>query len=149
MKSLSFRLPDDLAKRVADHTRTWSTRRDSDTYRQVIDEWARLQEHPGVRFVDGPAGRRAALVGGPDIWEIIEVARELSFDAAEIIESYPWLSEEKLAIARRYCDAYPNEIEGLIEDNRRVAAQLEHELDLVVRERSAGDAKRGGRPDDS
>ena len=30
-----------------------------------------LDRHPGIVFRDGPAGRRAAVVGGPDVWEII------------------------------------------------------------------------------
>lgn len=148
MKSLSFRIPDELARRVAYHARSWSTPRDSDTYRQIIEEWTRLQDHPGVRFVDGPAGRRAALVGGPDIWEIVDVARDLSFDPSRIADAYPWLTEEKLAVARRYFEAYPDEIEALIDDNRRVAAELEHELDLVVRERGS-DGRAGERRDDS
>jgi len=135
MKSLSFRIPDDLAKQVAERARPWSAARDSDVYRQVIDEWVRLQDHPGIRFVDGPAGRRAALVGGPDVWEIVDVARELSFDAGKVTGAYPWLSEDALAIALRYFEAYPDEIEALIEDNLRVARELDHELDLVVRER--------------
>jgi len=137
MKNLSFRISEELATQVADCTGTWPARSDSDTYRQVIEEWVRLQDHPGIRFVDGPAGRRAALVGGPDVWEIIDMARELGFDEAAILDAYPWLSPATQRIARRYFDAYPEEIEAIIEDNLRVAEQLEHELDLVVRERAA------------
>lgn len=149
MKSLSFRVPDDLAGRVADRTRSWPTKKDSDTYRRVIEEWVRLQDHPGVRFVDGPAGRRAALVGGPDIWEIIDVARDYGFDHAQVLDAYPWLSADRLAIAKRYFDAFPDEIEALIEDNLRVADQLEHELDLVVRERGEDRPSVERRRDDS
>ncbi|MGD8329783.1 MAG: hypothetical protein PVJ49_10115 [Acidobacteriota bacterium] len=144
MKSLSFRISEQLARQVAERAGRWPARSDSDTYRQVIEEWVRLQDHPGIRFVDGPAGRRAALVGGPDIWEIIDMARELGFDEAVILDAYPWLTADNLRIARRYFDAYPDEIEALIEDNLQVAEQLEHELDLVVRER-AGDGSSGDR----
>jgi hypothetical protein len=36
-----------------------------------------MDEHPLVRFTDGPSGRRARLVGtGKDIWEIIAVIRD-------------------------------------------------------------------------
>ncbi len=31
-----------------------------------------MEEHPGIAFRDGPVGRRAALAGGPDVWEVIE-----------------------------------------------------------------------------
>lgn len=27
-----------------------------------------MDEHPGIVFRSGPAGRRAGLAGGPDIW---------------------------------------------------------------------------------
>jgi hypothetical protein len=33
-------------------------------------------EHPLVRFADGPAGRRARLIGGPDVWEVVAVAHD-------------------------------------------------------------------------
>jgi hypothetical protein len=38
---------------------------------EMIDEGLRLRKHPLVTFRDGPSGRRAALVGGPDIWELV------------------------------------------------------------------------------
>ncbi len=36
-----------------------------------------MADHPRVVFRDGPAGRRAALVAGPDIWELVVVLREI------------------------------------------------------------------------
>jgi hypothetical protein len=33
--------------------------------------------HPGIIFKDGPSGRRASLIGGADVWEIIKYLREL------------------------------------------------------------------------
>jgi hypothetical protein len=29
----------------------------------------------GIVFRDGPAGRRAVVIGGPDVWEVIAAAR--------------------------------------------------------------------------
>src|SRR3569623_1938845 len=40
-----------------------------------VDEGLRVQEHPGVVVRDGPSGRRAALVAGPDVWEGISAVR--------------------------------------------------------------------------
>ncbi len=149
MKSLSFRIADDLAQRVGERARPWRASSDSERYRQVIEEWVRLQDHPGIRFVDGPAGRRAALVGGPDVWEIIDTARAHEFDAGAILEAHPWLSAELLETARRYFDGFPDEIDALIEDNRYVAEELARELDLVVRERSSSEPPPRGRRSDS
>jgi hypothetical protein len=45
---------------------------------------SRMDEHPLIRFADGPAGRRARLVGtGKDVWEIIAVVRDNDGRAAE------------------------------------------------------------------
>lgn len=36
-----------------------------------------MADHPGVTFRDGPGGRRAALVVGPDVWELVMFLREI------------------------------------------------------------------------
>ena len=39
----------------------------------AVDEWLRLQSHPGIRFVTPVSGiRRAALVDGPEVWSVAE-----------------------------------------------------------------------------
>ena len=44
---------------------------------RYVDEGLRREEHPLVRFAEGPSGRRAALVGsGLDVWEVIAAVRE-------------------------------------------------------------------------
>ena len=132
-RTISFRIAAELGDRVARHTARWGLATDSDVYRQVIEEWARLQEHPGIRFVDGPAGRRAALVGGPDVWEAIAIAKAFEFDRDRITESYTWLAGERLAAAVRYYEAFRDEIEAALERNDRAAADLEREIQLLGR----------------
>jgi len=51
-----------------------------------------MKEHPGVVFREGPSGRRAVLIGGPDVWEVVRVVK--SARAAE-----PGLEAE--AVVRR------------------------------------------------
>lgn len=130
-RTLSLRIPDELASRVAERAERWVAANDSEVYRRVIEEWVRLQEHTGIRFVDGPAGRRAALVGGPDVWEAIAIARAFEFDEERLAAAYPWLTPEALEAARRYHAAYPDEIDGWIEENERTAAELERELEAL------------------
>jgi hypothetical protein len=48
---------------------------------RLVDEAMRMAEHPGVIFRTGPTGRRAALAGGPDVWEVIRAVK--SAHAAE------------------------------------------------------------------
>jgi len=50
---------------------------------RFVDEGLRREDHPLVRFVDGPSGRRAALVGsGLDVWEVIATVRDNDNDLA-------------------------------------------------------------------
>ena len=130
-RTLSLRIPGELAGRVAERAERWAAANDSEVYRRVIEEWVRLQEHPGIRFVDGPAGRRAALVGGADVWEVIALAQAYEFDDGRLIAAYPWLTPDALGVALRYNDANPDEISARIDSNDRTAADLEHELEAL------------------
>lgn len=130
-KTISFRLPGGLARRVVKHTGYWLTDSESDTFRRIIEEWVRLQEHPGIRFVDGPTGRRASLVDGADVWEVIVIARSFDFDAARIASAYPRLTTDRIAVARAYYEAYPEEVDVWIEGNARAAEALERELERL------------------
>jgi hypothetical protein len=38
---------------------------------RLIDEGLRMDDHPLIVFRSGPAGRRPALAGGPDIAEVV------------------------------------------------------------------------------
>lgn len=91
-----------------------------------------MDEHPLVRFADGPAGRRARLVGGPDVWEVISVARDNGGDLAETA-AYLELPLGLVQAAAAYYAAYPEEVDGRIEHNRR-EAQEAHAAFLAARE---------------
>src|SRR5512132_1780101 len=58
--------------------------------KMLVDEALRSQDHPLVVFRDGPAGRRARLAGGPDVWELVRAVRsaraaEPELDADEVV----------------------------------------------------------------
>ncbi len=79
-----------------------------------------MDEHPRITFRGGPAGRRAAVVGGPDVWEVIstlksgEAAGEEGIVAtAELLE----LSQAQIRAAVSYYAAFPAEIDQRIERN--------------------------------
>jgi hypothetical protein len=40
---------------------------------RYVEEGLAMDTYPGVIFRDGPSGRRAAVIGGPDVWEVIQV----------------------------------------------------------------------------
>ena len=39
--------------------------------KQLLDERLWMEQHPGIVFRSGPGGRRAGLLGGPDVWEVV------------------------------------------------------------------------------
>lgn len=79
-----------------------------------------MDEHPGIIFRDGPTGRRAALPGGPDIWELIqslkvspECGEAAIAETAELLN----LSEFQVRQGISYYAAFPEEVDRRIEDN--------------------------------
>src|SRR4051794_12705819 len=86
---------------------------------RYVEEGLRMDEHPLVRFVDGPAGRRARLVGtGKDVWEVVSVVRE-NDGVVRAASDYLELPLGLVQAAVTYYGAYPDEIDGWIELNRR------------------------------
>lgn len=123
-RTISFRIPDELAAALAERAAPWRLASESDAYRRILEEWLAMQKHPGIRFMDSVLGRRAALVGGPYVWKVIWIARAYDFDAARIGEFYPWLAGEPLSAALAYYHEHRDEIDDLIEANDRAADEL-------------------------
>lgn len=104
---------------------------------RVADEALRMKEHPGVFFRDGPSGRRAVLIGGPDVWEVVRVVHssresEPGLDADAIIclaAATMGLPPGKVRVALDYWEAYPDEIGQQIRDAE--------EAELIARSRMA------------
>lgn len=42
---------------------------------RLLDEGLKTAAHPGIVYRDGASGRRAALAGGPDVWEVVVAVR--------------------------------------------------------------------------
>lgn len=87
---------------------------------RYIDEGLRMEDHPGIIFRDGPTGRRAALAGGPDVWEVIAAvqASELAGEQA-LTAAAQWgsLTLSQVRAAVRYHAEYPQEIDERIARN--------------------------------
>jgi hypothetical protein len=89
----------------------------SDRLRRYAEEGTRRDEHPLITFRDGPNGRRAGLVAGPDAWEVAmwieDLSRETDPIAALVEESF--LTRPQIEAALRYRAAYPDEIDAHIQ----------------------------------
>lgn len=109
---------------------------------RLVDEGLRMEEHPGVIFRDGPAGRRACLIGGPDVWEIIRSvmsARTAEPDLSrnelvQLVEDNTGVPGRLVSVALTYWAAYPVEIDAMVahaerlEDEKLSAAAKTAEL---------------------
>jgi uncharacterized protein (DUF433 family) len=90
---------------------------------RYVEEGLRMDEHPMVRFADGPAGRRARLAGtGSDVWEVIAAVRDNDGDVAKTAD-YLHLALGVVQAAVAYYGAYRDEIDGWIQRNEREAAE--------------------------
>jgi hypothetical protein len=120
---------DRLDRYVRDHPGTSS----SSVANMFIDESLRSYEHPGTVFRPGPTGRRAALAGGPDVWEVIAALHAIRAESPRLdgdglldeLATVTGLSREPLTTALRYYAAYPEEIDERIAANHEAAEREE------------------------
>ena len=90
-----------------------------------------MDEYPGIMFRSGPAGRRATVVGGPDVWEIVRAVKsarsvepELSdLELLAMLEENTGVSRRMVRTALDYWGAYPDEVDALVEHAERAEAE--------------------------
>src|SRR6476646_2413566 len=118
-KSFSARWDADVVERLDRRSEIASTNR-SRLAERYVDEGTRMDDHPGVVFRGGPAGRRAALAGGPDIWELMATLKQgkargekAVSETAELLG----LTELQVRTGVRYYSDYPEEIDVRIKRN--------------------------------
>lgn len=121
--NLSVRLDDTLAERLRLRARAAGESL-SDVLRRYAEEGLRRDEHPLITFRDGPAGRRAAVVGGPDVWEIVMWLGDLASEdnPATVLAEEQDLSRPLVDAAMFYRAAYPDEIDARIALHRHDTA---------------------------
>lgn len=126
-KTTSLRLPDNLRDRLAERAEQLDT-----TVSALIERYAReglaTDDHAGIVFKPGPSGRRAAVAGGPDVWEIVARLRELEGSEQQRVNTLAGeagLHPRQVAIALAYASDHPDEIEHRIAANERALDQAE------------------------
>lgn len=98
------------------------------TAERLIDEGLRMEDHPGIVFRDGPTGRRAALAGGPDVWEVVETLQGCGVTGEEAVQATAaWgsLSAAQVRTAVRYYADFRSEVDERIARNREEADRLQ------------------------
>ncbi|HEY3953126.1 MAG TPA: hypothetical protein VGM53_07110 [Streptosporangiaceae bacterium] len=89
---------------------------------RLVDEALRMSEHAGIVFRPGPTGRRAGLIAGPDVWEIVRTvksARAHEPDLTEgnlltLIAENTGVPVRLIRAAVRYWASYPDDIDAEI-----------------------------------
>ena len=133
----SVRFDDSVVERLASYVSRHPGLTASSVAARLVDEGLRMDEHPGVMFRDGPMGRRATLVGGPDVWEVIRAlrsARSAEPTLAEpellhLVADNTGVPPRLLRVAVDYWAAYPDDVDALVDhaartdDAHRAAAE--------------------------
>lgn len=105
-----------------------------------MDEGLRMRRHPLIAFQDGATGRRATLVGGPDVWEVVAglVGGDVSPDerVQRAVEVFGLRREQVDAVLAYYAD-FTDEIDAQVEANVAAADEAEalwrRQHDLLAR----------------
>lgn len=129
----SVRFEDDVIRRLDRYVRAHPGASASSLANQFVDEALRAEEHPGIVFRPGPTGRRAGLVGGPDIWEVIASLQDVRAEDPALaddslvgaVAEATGLSPRMIRAAVRYYTAYPAEVDERIAANREAAQEAE------------------------
>jgi hypothetical protein len=131
----SVRFDEDVLDRLGRYVQAHPGTSTSSVANLFVDEALRSYEHPGIMFRPGPTGRRAALAGGPDVWEVIGALKALREENPSLADEelrdalgqVTGLSPGQVSVALRYYVAYPAEIDERIAANEAEAVR-EHAL---------------------
>ncbi|MDR2985337.1 MAG: hypothetical protein LBV34_10905 [Nocardiopsaceae bacterium] len=124
--STSFRISETAKKLLASHASKQGTSATA-LLEQLIVEGVEQREYPGIVF-RGPAhNRRAALAGGPDVWEVGGRLREP--DGTEerrigLLAEESNLHPRLIRLALDYVVQHPSEVVVRIETNRATAERI-------------------------
>ncbi len=94
----------------------------------LLDEGLKTRRFPGIVYRDGPAGRRAGLVSGPDVWELVRAVKGSGGEGEQRLRQ---LSEElgiplaRLSLAIDFYVAFPAEVDERIAADDRAATQVQ------------------------
>ena len=123
----SIRLDDELRRQLAVLAAQEGT-----TVTELIERFVReglaCTAHPGVVFKPGPSGRRAALAGGPDVWEIAAALRHTKGSEtkriARLAEQFG-VHERQIVIALNYAADHRDETASRVDANDQALSNAE------------------------
>jgi len=127
----SFRLPQDLLERL-DEEATSTGASATTLVATILDEGLKTRRFPGIVYRDGPTGRRAVIVGGPDIWEIIRALKQMPGKGEKRVRALAdelALSAVQIRLAIDFYGVNPSEVDDRIVADDLAAKQLRERID--------------------
>lgn len=101
---------------------------------RLIDEGLRTEQFPGIIFRSGPAGRRAGIAAGPDVWEVVRdlkrAAAEGAKDPIEAVTIVTGLDRSKVDLAAAYYAAFPDDVDKRIRTEEEAVERLRRALGI-------------------
>lgn len=88
--------------------------------RRIVCEWYARERWPELEFRGGETGRRAGIVGGPDVWRVIVAWRAADLDwlsdpvAEREFGRRQGLSDQALTAVTGYANLFPEDIDQAI-----------------------------------
>lgn len=102
---------------------------------RLIDEGLQIEEFPGIIFRSGPTGRRAGVVGGPDVWEIVRdlkgAVQEGASDPSGTVAGVTGVDLSKIDLAASYYATYPDDVDERIRMSEQAADRLRRALGVT------------------
>jgi uncharacterized protein (DUF433 family) len=115
---------DERTEKLIDAEARRTRRTKSAVVEAFTEETARTRRFPGIAFRGDDARRRAWVIGtGLDVWEIIHMLED--FGSPEALAADMPLSPAQVRVAMAYREAYPDEIDEAIADNRRPVGDVD------------------------
>jgi hypothetical protein len=127
----SFRLPEDLLERI-DNEAISAGSSATTLVASILDEGLKIRRFPGIVYRDGPTGRRAAVVGGPDVWEIIRALKQTPGKDERRVRTLAdelGLSTTQIRLAIDFYGVNPAEVDDRIAADDLAAEQLRERID--------------------
>jgi hypothetical protein len=113
---ISMRLPAESGKRLKRmaNRHGWTP---SDASARLVEEGLRRSEFGFIDFRDSTAGRQACLQGSTlAVWEVMLLIRSYKNNVSAVARHLKW-PEVKVQAAVNYARAFPEEINGALEEN--------------------------------
>lgn len=127
----SFRLHEELLTRLDEEARAAGVSVTS-LVTTLLDEGLKTRRFSGIVYRDGATGRRAGLVGGPDVWEVVRDLRQTPGTGGERVErlaAEAGLAAGRIQLAADFYAAHPREIDDRVETDERAAERARRLID--------------------